>query len=139
MIDSHCVLLCLHWSVSQNFWNFFKKEARRSLIQNTLSRIIYNYQPISESIHKVWTIFWALVFCKHPYFDSINSNWLYKENLFNFQILKGPEMGGSSKFFLKIPKTPLRNRKCHPELLGGRFQDNLKIDIFQQNWTQLTK
>ena len=33
----------------------------------------------------------------------------------------------------KNPKTPLENRKCHPELLGGCFQDNLKIDIFQQN------
>ena len=39
-------------------------------------------------------------------------------------------------FTKKNPKTPLRNRKYYPELLGGGFQDNLKIDIFQQNWTQ---
>ena len=25
------------------------------------------------------SIFWALIFCKHPYFDS--SNWLFKENI----------------------------------------------------------
>ena len=39
-------------------------------------------------------------------------------------------------FYKKNPKTPLRNRKCHPELLRRWFQDHLKIDILQQNWSQ---
>ena len=39
-------------------------------------------------------------------------------------------------FYKKNPKTPLRNRKFHPELLRRWFQDHLKIDILQQNWSQ---